>query len=312
MRGGCIGGREWAVGLKTLIVGDIHGCIDELLDLVEAAALRAGDRLISLGDIINKGPAPEEVFEFLSRRPNTLILMGNHEARHLELPSDGSDAAPPERIARAQFSEAAYRRFLAAAREFPLYEELPEALVLHGYFEGGLPLERQKPHVLMGRERGRARLAERGLWPWYDHYDHPKPIVVGHKAYRENGEAMIVPGRIYAIDTKCCEGGALTGLLLPGFEIVSVPARRDHWRVIQMAWGSFDPGAGGRFTLPRLRPDIIPLGRPPVAPAVAPPAPVLPPLAEGPMVRGSVRGAHRPWWALGPLGWAWRVWSSRF
>lgn len=302
MRGGPLGRSKGAVVLKTLIVGDIHGCIDELLDLVEAAALRASDRLISLGDIVNKGPAPEEVFEFLSRRPNTLILMGNHEARHLELPGDGADADLPERITRAQFSGEGYGRFLGAAREFPLFEELPEALVVHGYFEPGLPLERQKPHMLMGRERGRARLMDRGLWPWYDHYDGPKPIIVGHKAYNEDGKPMIVPGRIYAIDTKCCEGGALTGLLLPGFEIVSVPARRDHWRVIQMAWVSFDPASGARFALPRLRPDIIPVPAPP------PPRTSV----DGPLARGGRGSPHRPWWARGPLGWVWRARRDRF
>ncbi len=295
--------------MKTLIVGDIHGCIDELLDLVEAAGLRAGDRLISLGDIVNKGPAPEEVFDFLSRRPNTLVLKGNHEARHLDLPRDGAGAAPPERITRAQFTREGYGRFVASAREFPLYEELPEALVVHGYFEGGLALERQKPHVLMGRERGRERLVERGLWPWHEHYDYPKPIVVGHRAYSDDGKPMIVPGRIYAIDTKCCEGGALTGLLLPGFEIVTVPARRDHWRVIQMAWGSFDPASGERFALPRLRPDTAA----PPSPAIpAPPAAATREVgADLPPPRRDAVVGRRPWWARGPLGWAWRAWHDQ-
>jgi len=294
--------------LKTLIVGDIHGCIDELLDLVETAGLRDGDRLISLGDIINKGPAPEEVFEFLTRRPGTLILMGNHEVRHWEGAADGDREALPERITRAQFSVGGYRRFLETAKKFPLYEELPEALLVHGYFEPGLPLKQQKPHVLVGRERGRLRLVDRDLWPWYDHYDYPKPIVVGHKAYRDDGNPLILPGRLYAIDTKCCEGGALTGLLLPGFEIVSVPARRDHWRVIQMAWGSFDPAAGERFALPRLRPDPA-LAPTPTAESVPLGAGLPAATPEG--TKGSYPQGlpQRPW---SPFGWAWRFWRGRF
>lgn len=294
--------REWQIGrrkssgtLKTLIVGDIHGCIDELLDLVEAAQLRESDRLISLGDILNKGPAPEEVFEYLSRRPNTLILMGNHEVQHLQKADGADDEALATRIARAQFSPSGYEGLIAAANNFPLYEELDEALLLHGYFEAGVPPDEQKPEVLVGRDRGKNRLVERGLWPWYDHYDYPKPVIVGHKAYRSDWGPFVIPGRVYAIDTKCCEGGSLTGLLLPGFEIISVRARRDHWRVIQMAWGSFDPERDGRFTLPRLRPG------PPIATAAQSPT-----AAAG---HEAHRIPHRPWL---PFGWAWRFLRGRF
>lgn len=309
MRRGPFRRSEGIFAVRTLIVGDIHGCIDELFDLIEAAGLRPGDRLISLGDIVNKGPAPEEVFDFLTRRPNTLILRGNHEARHLESAGGDAGAAFLESVCRAQFSDAGYRRFLAAAAEFPLYEDLPEALVVHGYFEAGLPLERQKPNVLMGRERGRARLEERGLWPWYEHYEGPKPIIVGHKAYGDDGAPMIVPGKVYAIDTKCCEGGALTGLLLPGFEIISVPARRDHWRVIQMAWGSHDPAAAGRFSLPRLRADLPPI---PAPVAVTAPESGAAPAGVAGERPAPAAGEPGPPWAIGPLRWAWRLWRGGF
>lgn len=286
--------------MKTLIVGDVHGCIDELLDLVEAAGLREGDRLVSLGDIVNKGPAPEEVFEYLARRPNTLILMGNHEIHHWQNADDpDADVTLSTRIAKAQFSELGYRRFIEAAKKFPLYEELPEVLLLHGYFEAGLRPDQQKPDVLVGRDRGRARLVERGLWPWYEHYDYPKPVIVGHKGYRNDGEPLIVPGRIYAIDTKCCEGGSLTGVLLPGFEVVSVPAKRDHWRVMQMAWDRFDPDSGERFCLPRLR----------VTAATEPFATVADMTRPEQAPSGPSAMPRRPWL---PFGWAWRYLRGRF
>ncbi len=34
---------------------------------------------------------------------------------------------------------------------------------------------------------------------------------------------------VFAIDTGCCTGGALTGLLLPEFRLLSAPSRRHYW-----------------------------------------------------------------------------------
>ena len=36
---------------------------------------------------------------------------------------------------------------------------------------------------------------------------------------------------MYLIDTGCCDGKALTGLLLPEFRLVSAPAQRNHWGI---------------------------------------------------------------------------------
>src|SRR2546423_1264736 len=40
---------------RTIVVGDIHGCYDELVALLEKAALDPGDRVVSVGDLIVKG-----------------------------------------------------------------------------------------------------------------------------------------------------------------------------------------------------------------------------------------------------------------
>ena len=44
-------------GPRTIVIGDVHGCIDELNRLLAAARYSAamGDRVILLGDLINKG-----------------------------------------------------------------------------------------------------------------------------------------------------------------------------------------------------------------------------------------------------------------
>jgi len=51
------------MGSRTIVIGDIHGCDDELEDMLAEIRLEAGDRLISVGDLITKGPKSREVLE---------------------------------------------------------------------------------------------------------------------------------------------------------------------------------------------------------------------------------------------------------
>jgi hypothetical protein len=111
----------------------------------------------------------------------------------------------------------------------PYFIELPDALVVHAFFEPGVAAKDQKRSVLAGMDSGEEYLARRYGWPWYKHYDGKKPIIVGHRDYESSGHPMIWKDRVFAIDTRCCEGLALTGLVLPEFRLVTVPARRNHW-----------------------------------------------------------------------------------
>jgi hypothetical protein len=44
------------MGSRTIVVGDIHGCYDELEDLLAEVEFGKSDRLVSVGDLITKGP----------------------------------------------------------------------------------------------------------------------------------------------------------------------------------------------------------------------------------------------------------------
>jgi serine/threonine protein phosphatase 1 len=80
-----------APGLLTYAVGDIHGCLDKLLSLLDqcrANAAGAPMRLIFLGDYIDRGPDSRGVIEAVrkaqSDMPEVICLRGNHEALLLE------------------------------------------------------------------------------------------------------------------------------------------------------------------------------------------------------------------------------------
>ncbi|MDA8215922.1 MAG: metallophosphoesterase [Nitrospiraceae bacterium] len=67
---------------KTLIIADPHGRYDKLLKALEYAEYRDRDRLIFLGDYIDRGSDSKKVMDFmleLKKNKDNIFLMGNHE-----------------------------------------------------------------------------------------------------------------------------------------------------------------------------------------------------------------------------------------
>ena len=75
--------------MKTLIVGDVHGCAAPLATLIAEAN---PDRVLLLGDIFAKGPDPAGVWELIQKHGARAIL-GNHDARLLEVWGQPGDSA---------------------------------------------------------------------------------------------------------------------------------------------------------------------------------------------------------------------------
>ena len=80
---------HWRLMQRTYAIGDIHGCLDKLQDLVKRCQLDADAekqtaKFVFLGDYIDRGPDSRGVVEFLinlqSQQPDRIIcLAGNHE-----------------------------------------------------------------------------------------------------------------------------------------------------------------------------------------------------------------------------------------
>lgn len=67
---------------RIIVISDIHGHIDILKNLLQKVAITPEDRLIILGDIINKGPNNLDTAEYimsLADQENIYIMKGNHE-----------------------------------------------------------------------------------------------------------------------------------------------------------------------------------------------------------------------------------------
>src|SRR5262249_2922963 len=150
----------------------------------------------------------------LRTSPDALWLMGNHERKHVRSFRGETAAAASQRITRRQVGEDAYPALVGYLDALPRSLELPEAVLVHGFFEPGVPREAQRETVVVGTLSGEAYLGRTYDRPWYELYDGPKPIVVGHRDYLGTGQPFVYRDRVFGIDTGCYRGGALTGLLL--------------------------------------------------------------------------------------------------
>eukprot|EP00456_Euglypha_rotunda_P076618 TRINITY_DN7188_c0_g1_i7.p2 TRINITY_DN7188_c0_g1~~TRINITY_DN7188_c0_g1_i7.p2 ORF type:complete len:263 (-),score=55.54 TRINITY_DN7188_c0_g1_i7:27-815(-) len=77
--------RELSVGGRFLVVGDIHGEFEMLLRVLASAQYDEDrDILISVGDLIDRGPNCVEVVKFFLDHPRRFCILGNHEGFLLE------------------------------------------------------------------------------------------------------------------------------------------------------------------------------------------------------------------------------------
>jgi serine/threonine protein phosphatase 1 len=215
--------------MRKFIIGDIHGCFDELMELTEKVGLTDGDLLISLGDIVDRGNKSKEVYAYFLNRPNSIVLMGNHERKH-----QNKILSYAQEIVKVQFG-GDYDDFLKWLENLDYYYETDEAIIIHAFFEHDIQLDEQKQEVLSGSTSGDRYLEKKypeGKY-WTEFYAGPKPIIYGHQVVGDNPKII---NNTYGIDTGACHGNYLTAIELPGFKIHQVKAKADYWKEQQKTW----------------------------------------------------------------------------
>jgi serine/threonine protein phosphatase 1 len=214
--------KNSAAARRTVIIGDVHGCLAELQDLLRAARVRASDRLISVGDLICKGPDSRGVLEWAMGAPNLECVLGNHELRFLNCWRRGviPDIKPYDLETYRSFGDR-YEAAMKFVSRLPLTVAEKDFLVVHAGFDPRRPLARQSDVALTNMRR--LKDTEE---PWYERYDDERLVVFGHWARPE----PVVRRNAFGLDTGCVYGGALTALILPERRLVSVPARRVYAR----------------------------------------------------------------------------------
>jgi hypothetical protein len=222
--------------MRRLIIGDIHGCYDELLRLIDKAQLSDDDEIVALGDIADRGPDISKVINFFNSRIHARVVMGNHEHKHLLCQKGVIQPDAAQQITRDWLSLEGYQDFLDTIRCYPLYLDVADALLIHGALEPGVPISDQKKTVLLGTRNGEGYLRKHYPKPWYELYNGEEPVIAAHHDYSGKGEVLVIRERVFLIDTGCCYGKYLSGILLPDFQIIQVKSRKNYWAIIKQQY----------------------------------------------------------------------------
>lgn len=197
--------------MRHLVIGDVHGCLRELDDLLSAAAGRF-DAVVFVGDLVRKGPDSAGVVR-RARELGALAVRGNHDQIFLD-----------DRPADAGMADEDWAWL--AALPWVLRLEAPGAIVVHAGFVPGTPPEEQDPQVLMNVRTllpdGRPSRNGTGGTPWASTWTGPEHVYFGHDAR----SGLQIHPFATGLDTGCVYGGRLTAALLPSAELISVPARQ--------------------------------------------------------------------------------------
>ena len=188
--------------MKRYVIGDIHGCYDELIELYYKIDEHSnGDfRMIFVGDYVDRGPDSKKVVDFVMKmqKRGDIALMGNHE--DMILAGDYTYAA--ETIVsfggwRGHYIPEEYMNWM---RSLPKYYEDDTIIVAHAGAKPGVPMNEQSDAMLL----------------WY-RYEQRGPALMGKHFYHGH-----TPFRGFIdtrddrtnVDTGCVYDGQLTAAVV--------------------------------------------------------------------------------------------------
>lgn len=242
------------------VVGDVHGCYDELVELLTLLGYSAnaegvfrhadGRVVVFLGDLVDRGPATPDVLRTVMgmvEAGSAICLPGNHEVK-LVRALKGRDVQVAhglaESLAQLQGEPEDFRQrvlvFLDGLISHYILDDRKLVVAHAGMREEmqGRASRAVRAFALYGETTGETD--EFGLpvrYPWAGDYRGAAMVVYGHTPVPE----PIWINNTICIDTGCVFGGRLTALRYPEKELVSVMARETYYEPIRPLPGEGEP-----------------------------------------------------------------------
>jgi hypothetical protein len=230
---------------RIIVVGDLHGCYDEAVELLDQLKVTEKDTIVFAGDFVDRGPHNAKCVG-LARKNHGVL--GNHDEKHIrywkqELRGESLTDLPEHHAqTRSQLTEDDYKYF----ESLPHYIRLPQynSVVVHaGVFPGRTIEEQDVDHVLRIQYINPA-LSTKSYWSikrpvhskeneqevvydpsfrfWTHWWDGPERIIFGHSVLNK----PLVTEKAVGIDGGCCFGDELWALVLPDNIIARLPSRQ--------------------------------------------------------------------------------------
>lgn len=223
---------------RHIVVGDIHGCFDEFVELLEAVNWKEKeDHLILVGDLVDRGPKSRAVVDWaMTHNANISLIQGNHEAKHLRYFRHErkklhnryykNPMRMPDYIQAAYDSLTDDHRYFLKDQGF--YVRVPEfnLVVVHGGLLPGIKVNDHKPEQIIYTrylDNDTKKPCQLGPPPdfkphdnstfWTEFWDGGENVAFGHHVL-DMENVLELPSAhgmtCYALDTGCCFGGKLS------------------------------------------------------------------------------------------------------
>ncbi|KAI1295399.1 putative phosphatase [Halotydeus destructor] len=225
---------------EVLVIGDVHGCFDEmssLLDEINQGEYAKSNILkIFVGDLVNKGPKSPEVIRFMMQNKDCLSVRGNHDERVIR------DYAKWRKGEKNKDKRTAWAKVLNDGeveylKALPYTISIPSlsAVIVHAGLVPGIPLQDNDPENmiymrnLVSDKSGKLKATKKHSpgKAWAKVWPGPQLVYFGHDAKRSLQQEQFATG----LDTRCVYGDELTGIFIKGpraGSLVSVKARRAY------------------------------------------------------------------------------------
>lgn len=247
---------------KILVIGDVHGCLNELKHLVDKGVKDENngqpfDAIILVGDLVNKGPLSAEVIKYVRKQRGWYTVRGNHDDSAL-LAALGDE----NRLGQAKY-QWLHNKTLSDD-DILWISELPYTITVPSFlWDQGSNMEYVDTIIVHAGLVPRKELVDQDVLSMitirdviptndgfsYQHFKRNDDLKEGQKTrqpipwskvWNDNkGPALIIFGHDakrklqyteYAIglDTGAVYGGSLTGCILPTKKIVSVKSNKQY------------------------------------------------------------------------------------
>lgn len=246
--------------MSTYFIGDVHGCADELENLLDLIQPTMQDRLISLGDLIHKGPQEFEVLVILNTMRvmgfNIEVVLGNHELQFLRYLDKVEKKQDPKVMKGWERNQALAEQIGDGPeanwiKTFPLWIRGPRWTAVHAGIGSKYVLPASPPTFSTASKRDWELTMLRYESPegnmvslgsetpestyWAEKYDNRYGrVFFGHQPYLEAKQFT----NAQALDTGCVFGGTLSAYCLETSRFYQTKALarycepmagQDHW-----------------------------------------------------------------------------------
>ena len=234
--------------MRTIIYGDIHGCLEEFVNLRKELNIQENDREISVGDLLDRGPFSNEVLKYV-RENKIEIVLGNHEYKYLRYKKYDEKFQETGKKNPMSFDDEKLKIYENLSfedfdyiKQAPFFIKIDNLTVLHAGITNKIELDNASKKELESITRIRELDANQktlalgqsafGSRFWSEWYDGKEGIIVyGHEVFNK----VKIDKYSFGIDTGCVYGKKLSALIIYdtkepmlSYDIVQVSALKEY------------------------------------------------------------------------------------